>query len=171
MSAISQLFDGLHGVIFPFAGSTAPGGFLLRYGQAVSRATYASLFGAIGTAHGVGDGSTTFNVPDLRGRTIAGIYNMGGVAASRLTTAAGGVDGATLGAVGGAQTHTLTTAQIPSHAHPVYGQVSSGSGGSNVNAATTGSNYTADNATAAAGGSGAHPNVQPTGVMNWIIKT
>lgn len=110
------------GAYIPFGGSTAPAGWLLCYGQAVSRTTYAALFAAIGTAHGTGDGSTTFNVPDLRGRVPAGKDNMGGSAASRLTTAGSGVDGATLGAVGGAETHTLTTAQMPAHkSHWLHG--------------------------------------------------
>jgi microcystin-dependent protein len=107
------------GVVFPFAGTTAPDDWLMCYGQAISRTNYARLFATIGTTYGVGDGSTTFNVPDMRGRVAAGVDNMGGTAAGRLTTAAGGVNAATLGAVGGASTHTLTTAQMPSHAHGV----------------------------------------------------
>jgi microcystin-dependent protein len=89
------------------------------YGQAVSRTTYAALFAIIGTTFGAGDGSTTFNLPDMRGRVAAGKDNMGGVAANRLTTAAGGVDGATLGSTGGTQTFTLTTAHMPAHNHGV----------------------------------------------------
>jgi microcystin-dependent protein len=75
------------GVILEYAGSTAPAGFLLCYGQAVDRTVYASLFGIIGTAYGVGDGTTTFNVPDLRGRVCAGKDDMGGTAANRLQVA------------------------------------------------------------------------------------
>lgn len=60
------------GIIFPYAGSSAPDGFLLCDGSAVSRATYADLFALIGTTYGAGDGSTTFNVPDLRGSVIIG---------------------------------------------------------------------------------------------------
>jgi microcystin-dependent protein len=56
------------GVLMPYAGATAPSGYLLCDGAAVSRTIYAALFTAIGTAYGAGDGSTTFNVPDLRGR-------------------------------------------------------------------------------------------------------
>lgn len=89
------------GSMTAFAGSSAPTGWLLSYGQEVSRSTYATLFAAIGTTYGTGDGSTTFNLPDLRGRTLAGKDNMGGSAASRLTSGASGVDGATLGAAGG----------------------------------------------------------------------
>ena len=69
------------GTVLPFAGTTAPIGFLLCSGQAVSRSTYPDLFAAIGTTYGAGDGSTTFNVPDLRGRVPAGKDDMGGGAA------------------------------------------------------------------------------------------
>ena len=91
------------GVIFPFAGATAPPRTLLCFGQAVSRTTYAALFAVIGTTYGVGDSSTTFNVPDLRGRSIFGKDDMGGTASGRLTAAASGVAGNVLSAVGGSQ--------------------------------------------------------------------
>lgn len=91
------------GEIVPYAGSTAPAGSLLCYGQAVSRTDYAGLFAAIGTAHGAGDGSTTFNVPDLRGRAAFGLDNMGGSSANRLSSV---LASTTLGAVGGAQTES-----------------------------------------------------------------
>lgn len=97
-----------------FFGTTAPNSaFVLPYGQAISRTTYSPLFSLFGTTYGSGDGSTTFNVPDLRGRVPVGQDDMGGSAASRVTTAGGGLDGATLGAVGGAQNVTLAVNQIP----------------------------------------------------------
>lgn len=103
------------GIIWPYGGTSAPSGFLLCYGQAVSRTTYASLFAVIGTAYGAGDSATTFNVPDLRGRIPAGKDNMGGSAASRLTGTTMTPDGNTLGAVSGNnQTVTLAANQIPS---------------------------------------------------------
>lgn len=117
MSKLLHLWDGLTGVMLPFAGATAPNGWLLCYGQAVSRTTYAKLFAVIGTTFGTGDGSTTFNLPDLRGRVAAGKDNMGGTPANRLTTAGSSVDGTSIGATGGSQAHTLTTAQMPAHAH------------------------------------------------------
>lgn len=90
MSRVLDLWAGMTGTVLPFAGSAAPIGWLLCYGQAVSRTTYANLFAAIGTAYGAGDGSTTFNVPDLRGRVAAGKDDMGGTAASRLNVSTTG---------------------------------------------------------------------------------
>lgn len=244
------------GVISPFAGRTAPAGWLLCYGQAVSRTTYAGLFAVIvpslstftvtiatpgvftlvahglnvgdavyltttgafptglsantlyyvstGTAadtfnlstsranayagtkiattgsqsgvhtlrscaYGLGDGSTTFNIPDLRGRVIAGDDNIGGTAASRLTLAnSQGVYG-NAGSSGGEQSHTLVTAELAAHQH-AYSSTRGGMG------YTGGANVTLDpslgngNLTDAAGGGGAHNVVQPSIVTNQIIK-
>lgn len=116
MSRATQSIFGLAGVVLPFAGSVAPDGWMLCYGQAVSRTAYAHLFAVIGTTYGAGDGSTTFNLPDLRGRVPAGKDNMGGTAASRLASS---VSGSTLGAVGGSETTVLTTAHMPAHSHGV----------------------------------------------------
>jgi microcystin-dependent protein len=85
MSRASQLVQAAPGMIFDYAGSSAPSGFLLCYGQAISRTAFARLFEVVGTTFGVGDGSTTFNLPDLRGRVIAGKDDMGGSAAGVLT--------------------------------------------------------------------------------------
>lgn len=120
----------------------------------------------------------------MRGRVAAGKDDMGGAAANRLTNAAGTVAGATLGAAGGSQAHTLTAAQIPAHTHPVtdsehsHGGVYTGGGaggnfgiGDNGVVGSTGSsasNITVGNNT---GGGQAHPVVQPTIVLNYIIKT
>ncbi|MCW3101264.1 MAG: uncharacterized protein JWL77_6882 [Chthonomonadaceae bacterium] len=162
------------GTVMDFAGASAPPGYLLCYGQAISRTSFAALFNAIGTAFGAGDGSTTFNVPDVRGRVSAGDDNMGGTAANRLTTAGSGVDGATLGAVGGAQDQTLTTAQIPAHAHTLTLQAGGGNQGG-----TPPAQFSADTAifgsatatTSSVGSGAAHPNVQPTIIFSKIIKT
>ena len=122
-SAIQTQIDNIvtvpAGVVAPYAGTSAPSGYLLCYGQAVSRTTYSDLFSAIGTTYGTGDGSSTFNLPDLRGRAIAGQDDMGGSSANRLTGQTGGVNGDTLGGTGGGETHTLTTAQLASHTHSV----------------------------------------------------
>ena len=155
------------GTMTAYGGSSAPSGWLLCDGSAVSRTTYASLFSAIGTTFGVGDGSTTFNLPDARGRVLAGKDNMGGSAASRVTTAGSGVDGATLGATGGSQTHTLTTAQLPAHNHglTIYdsapGVSASGGGAGSATSSSTGN----------AGSGDPHNNMPPTLVVNYIIKT
>ena len=97
----------------PYAGSSAPTGYLLCDGAAISRSTYSTLFGLLATTYGSGDGSSTFNIPDLRGRVIAGQDDMGGASANRLTGLTGGVDGDVLGGSGGAETHTLSTAEMP----------------------------------------------------------
>ncbi len=104
------------GKIEPWTSSTLPAGYLWCDGAAVSRTTYVRLFNHISTTFGAGDASTTFNVPDLRGRVPAGKDNMGGSAASRLTSTVLSASD-TLGATGGSQTHTLSSAEMPSHSH------------------------------------------------------
>jgi microcystin-dependent protein len=188
------------GVVNPFAGATAPSGWLLCYGQAVSRTQYPVLFTTLSTTYGVGDGSTTFNIPDMRGRVVAGEDDMGGTAASRLTSAVSGVAGGTLGAVGGNQTmhahsHTntvtnnaVTTAGVGNHTHntpyPIgwggsgYGSAFSSSvspdysttSGNGAHDHTVTSNVTITNATFPATAGGSSQNVQPTIVLNYIIK-
>ena len=96
------------GLIFDYAGITAPSGYLLCDGSAVSRVTYADLFNAIGTTWGVGDGSTTFNVPDLRRKTTIG---SGGTALSGPSN--------TVGSAGGAETHVISGSELPTHNHVV----------------------------------------------------
>lgn len=91
------------GSVISFAGSTAPNGYLLCQGQAVSRTTYAALFAVIGGTYGVGDGSTTFNLPDLRGRVAVGV-DSGGIRIPSYSL---------LGQSSGAATHTLTAGQTP----------------------------------------------------------
>jgi microcystin-dependent protein len=103
------------GALEDFSGpaSYVPNGWLLRYGQAVSRSTYADLFALYGTTYGVGDGSTTFNLPDDRGRVAVGLDNMGGSDAGRLSVSN------TLGGTGGAETVTLSSTEMPSHTHTI----------------------------------------------------
>jgi len=176
------------GSVMCFAGSTAPAGWLLCNGAAVSRTTYAALFAIISTTYGAGDGSTTFNLPDCTGRTVAGKES----SETRITTAVSGFTGATLGAAGGSQSHTLVTGEIPSHTHTgttasngahthqigdnTTGGVGSITGNANSNS-NTGFTTTSNGAhthtftTDAAGSGGAHRNVQPTIILNYIIKT
>lgn len=173
MSRVLDLWAGMTGTVLPFAGSTAPDGWLLCFGQAVSRTDFPNLFARIGTTFGAGDGSTTFNVPDLRGRVAAGKDDMGGTAASRLTnsgTGNPGLNGATLGAVGGADRHTLSEAQIPPHSHTVNNSASTTIGGAFTTASLNAANGLQP-VTTNTGGGQAHPNVQPTIVLNSIIKT
>ena len=155
------------GAIVDFAGSSAPSGYLLCYGQAISRTTYATLFSVIGSIYGSGDGSTTFNVPDCRGRIGAGKDDMGGTAADRLTTAGSGTDGATLGATGGAQNITLTVDQMPSHTHTYTAPTTGG----RADGFTTTQVSTTTGTSSSTGGDQAHSNVQPTIIFNKIIKT
>jgi len=103
------------GTLLPYAGTTSPDTniYLLCDGQAVSRTTYADLFTVVSTSFGVGDGSTTFNVPDLRGRIPMGLDNLGGTPANRVTDA----NADSLGGAVGSEDHTLTEAELPSHDH------------------------------------------------------
>jgi microcystin-dependent protein len=115
------------------ASGGVPAGWYRCNGAAISRAANAALFAAIGTTYGAGDGSTTFNVPDLRGRTIAGLDNMGGGAP------AGRLPGADyFGWTGGASTHTLSVTEIAAHQHTAW----SGGAGSHSHTASVAANGT-----------------------------
>jgi microcystin-dependent protein len=110
----------LIGEVFDWTGTTAPALSVFPYGQTLSRTTYADLWAfaqteiaAGNTLYNNGNGSTTFGIPDMRGRLRAAKDNMGGSAASRLTATTMTADGNTLGATGGAQTYALTLAQLP----------------------------------------------------------
>jgi microcystin-dependent protein len=147
------------GVVDMFAGSTAPSGYLLCDGSAVNRTTYAKLFTAIGTTYGAGDGSTTFNVPNLKGKVAVG-----------LNSADTSFDA--LGETGGAKTHTLTIAEMPSHTHaytlPNNSDPNFMTGGGSYNVKVADGTGTTTTET---GGGGAHNNLQPYIVLNYIIKT
>lgn len=182
------------GTMMDYAGSAAPTGWLLCDGSAVSRTTYASLFSAIGTAWGVGNGTTTFNVPDLRGRTAIGAGTGSGLTAR------------TLAGTGGEETHQLTTGELASHSHTITDQPHSHSniqgnqvGGttpgwpavrwdsstegttssspttrltfSNPTGMSTNSVNTGITGTNTAGTGTAHNNMQPFAVVTKIIKT
>lgn len=202
--------------------TTAPTGWLICNGQAVSRTTYAGLFALIASTFGAGDGSTTFNVPDARGNVIAG-YDPGNATERLAMQTTQGVSASGLGNAGGEQSHTLIIGEIPAHNHAVTdnghshtvsdpGHVHSitdtthshnigvtlepafGTGGTG-GAVSTGSTTTSANLTGITGtnsatigitgtngavtgvttqntgGSTFHNNVQPTLILNFIIKT
>jgi microcystin-dependent protein len=148
------------GAIMDFAGAAAPSGWLFCQGQLVSRTSFPNLFAAIGTTYGAGDGSTTFGLPDLGGRVTAGKEAV----ATRLTTAGSGVDGGTVGASGGVQNRAMTLSMLPAGvaSNSPYGAAYSSAGG--FTSPTT-FIYNTDGAAAT------QPLVQPTIIMNKIIKT
>lgn len=107
------------GGCIPYLGATVPNSnFAFPFGQTFSRTVYSKLFALVGTTFGPGDGSTTFNGPDIRGRAIFGLDNMGGTPAGRITSGGSGIAGATLGATGGFEGIGLTVGQMPAHTHP-----------------------------------------------------
>lgn len=194
-ATVSQLLPV--GSVIDFALPLVPGGWLLCDGQVLTSATpYPDLRSALinaGFPYGQNGGDP--RIPDFRGRVAAGRDNMGGSPADRLTAAGSGVNGATLGAAGGEQGIILTTGQLPEHAHGA-GTLATGPAGSHFhtlngassnqgvgNVAGSGNptgtvqTSTAPNhthpitgSTAAVGNGEAHRNVQPTLVMNKIIK-
>ena len=110
--------NGIPGEIMAFGGATVPVGYVLAYGQAVSRTVvYDAVFARYSTTWGVGDGSTTFNLPDLRGRALIGKDDMGGAAANRVTNAISGIAATAVGSSGGSQSLTAHTHTGPSHTH------------------------------------------------------
>ena len=213
------------GTVSAFAGSAAPTGYALCDGSAVNRTAQASLFGVIGTTYGAGDGSTTFNLPDLKGRVVAGLGgslidtsavvngavsnftqvnltgNLGGTIVQGMAVSGPGIgsgitvqivtnqntihlssavtlsDGVrltfatteSLGDTGGAKTHTLTESEMPSHNHSAA--LSGISGTLQFPGVIGGGNKLVSANTSNTGGDEAHNNVQPTIILNYIIKT
>ena len=160
------------GTLAATARSSAPAGWLLCDGAALSRTTYAALFEAIGTAYGAGDGSTTFNVPDLRGRVPVGDDGAAGRLAANDAR----------GQSGGAETVALTEAQLPAHDHAytIVGTNSTAHGhagpgnpdvaqaaGSILIGTISGSTQVS---TEDAGSGQAHNNLPPYQVVNWMVK-
>lgn len=146
------------GAVFYMASTTLPTGFLECNGAAVSRTTYAGLFAVIGTTFGVGDGSTTFNLPQGQRQVLMG---RGGTAVNGPAN--------TVGAQGGSESHTLSTSETPAHTHS-YTVTQGGSAwgvGAGVGSILLSPTSTTTGST---GGGGAHNNVQPSLVMMMIIK-
>jgi microcystin-dependent protein len=189
------------GIVVPYAGTTAPTGWLICDGAAINRSIYGALFAIVGTTYGAGDGSTTFNLPNLVNRFSVGA---GG------TYALGATGGATSGTTSSAGSHnhtgltgstTLTTAQIPAHNHPatvsdpghvhILGGSNLGSGSTGYSGAPGGANPTNSAVTGISvstsntGGGGSHDHtistdgththtvatVPPYIALNYIIKT
>lgn len=146
------------GTILNFGGTAAPTGYLGCDGSNVSRTTYATLFAAIGITWGAGDSVTTFGLPNLARRVAVG---SGGSGTATLGNAVGNT--------GGAETHTLTTAELAAHTHPLSGGPNAVTPASIV---TVSANATPSSSnTGSAGGGGAHNNMQPSAVVLSIIKT
>lgn len=139
------------GAVLQWTTNAAPTDWLICDGAAVSRTTYAALFGVVGTTYGVGNGSTTFNLPNLKTRVPVG-------------RDVNDASFDTLGETGGAKTHTLTTSELPNRSFV--------SGDHAVMAAEGSSgHYAYDYEYNISGGGQAHNNLQPYIVLNYIIKT
>lgn len=181
-------------VEWPWASGSIPAWSVLPYGQLLTAASYPdmqTLADASSRPYG-GSAGVNFNTPDYRGRASSGKDDMGGVAAGRITAAISGIDGTVLGAVGGAQGITLTTGQMPAHNHggstgndtPDHthqyawnaGNADGANGGRPAsypgtnNPATSGASNRHTHPISSEGGGGAHPNVQPTIIVNKIMR-
>ena len=179
--------QGMAGMIQMFAGSTAPSGWLLCQGQAVSRTTYAKLYSVIGTKWGSGDGSTTFNLPDLRGRAPIGAGTGTGLTARTLGDISIGEEAHKLTSSEAAQKGVSTNGMSAnaSHKHEMgYKSVDRGSGSTGtrmgpygsttsgvtvINTASTSVAHT--HSITASDAANAHNNMQPSAVVNFIICT
>lgn len=150
------------GDIKPSARAAAAAGWILCDGQAISRAAFAPLFAAIGTAYGVGDGSTTFNIPNLQGRVPVG---------SGTATGARGATAHALGQKSGEETHQLSVAELASHSHPPGGGITTFIGGAGGGSDfVSGFNWGQSVSTGNTGGNADHNNMQPYTVINFFIK-
>lgn len=146
------------GAILEFSGSTAPNGYMICDGSAISRTTYSDLFDLIGTTYGAGDGSTTFNIPDKRGKVGVG-YNSSNTNFN------------VLGKTGGEETHTLIEDEMPLHSHTIKNGVPNASTFTNgYNIASSYDDSGNFEVTDASGGDQPHNNLQPYITLNYIIK-
>jgi microcystin-dependent protein len=172
---------GIEGIptatIVPWSDSSIPTGFLECNGAAVSRSTYSALFAIIGTTYGAGDGSTTFDLPDLQDNVAVSkspTKTLASTGGANTVTATGNVGGATANA-------TLTSDQLASHSHPGGGTPTGRPGEPNANAPFP---YTAGNTTGNQGNDQGHSHnmsanftgdatsvVQPYLTVVYIIKT
>lgn len=147
----------LPGTVIDFAGAGVLQGYLACDGSLVSRSTYADLFTAIGTTWGAGDGSTTFALPDLRGRATVGLGAVDGTGGTNWT----------LGLKGGAETVTLAENQLPVVQGPEGSNEDNGDPGPLVITATAQAN---GGHPCQFGGNQPHANVGPRAGLNKLIK-
>ncbi|MBF0386645.1 MAG: tail fiber protein [Candidatus Omnitrophica bacterium] len=141
-----------------------PAGWLVCDGRRVDRREHAELFALLGVNYGAGDGATTFNIPDLRGRAVVGLDNMGGSVANVIM----GSWARKIGEKWGEETHVLTTMEMPSHTHPYLETPwQGGRYDGHSSPVMTGQQWST---TFPAGGGKAHNNIQPSIALNWIIK-
>lgn len=142
------------GTMIPYGGMVVPTNWLRCDGRAISRTEYADLFNIIGVSYGEGNGTTTFNLPDKRGRVSVGYDSDNDKFIS-------------IGTHLGEETHTLTIDEIPAHQHKIIAGIQL----SNLTSGGTGTYIgVGDTYTNRIGGSQPHNNIQPTEVDNWIIK-
>lgn len=151
------------GMISPYSGPTAPEGWLICDGSAVSRAAYPDLFAVCGTTYGAGDGTTTFNLPDLAGRVPSG--------APEVATGTG--TSQSLGTKFGYASYTLAPDQIPPHSHS-YSRANTTTPGGPITGSGRYVTSVSTVETGVYGGSGGattpHSVVQPSLAVNFIIR-
>lgn len=163
---IEPIINYLIGEITMFGGVQAPAGWFFCDGSTVSRTIYAGLFQIIGTTFGVGDGSTTFTLPDLRGRSPVGAG----------TGTASGATVKTLGSQpasgsGGEQVHTMTTGELVAHTHPIAARANDGAlDGSNLTRGNGTGTLDSSMVTDSTGTTSPFNILQPMSVVNFIIR-
>ena len=173
---------GIEGIptatIVPWSNASVPTGFLECNGAAVSRSTYSALFAIVGTTYGAGDGSSTFNTPDLQDNVPVGKSNNKALASTggaNTVTSTGNVAGSTANA-------TLSTPQLASHSHPFNVRTPAGDNNSSAQRGYNGPSNTAGTNNAGSGGGHAHNMsanfagdatsvLQPYLTIIYIIKT
>jgi microcystin-dependent protein len=170
------------GMMVWIGGNPPNSAFVVPIGQAISRTTYATLFAVTGSLYGPGDGSSTFNLPDLRGRAVFGVDTS---PPTHISAFGGNFDGSVQGNTGGAQNHTLTAAEMPAHSHgvtdPGHAHAAGNSGivsnsTANVSALIASSNSwaTSVNVTGISiqnsGGGAAHTILPPAIMLPYILR-
>ena len=143
-------------ILYGGAADAIPSGFVLCDGSAVSRSTYAALFAVVGTTHGSGNGSTTFNLPDLRGKFVVGHHPSNG--------------DYDVGDTGGEESVTLTVDQIPPHSHVYKNQVAIINASQRPWPANNNDCRLDDADTSSTGGGQSHENRPPYYALMFIVK-